>query len=173
MSMYWDQPQLSYLLYMMLNVFCHWTLLLLIYVGKEGQIDLSHSKYAQHGCDKEMSCCRRLVSCLCNKSGLFFLIFLVDILGKLEKKLDSCLSVLVSSLPVLVLWGFLCSIFAWIRSSTVHCWIEYFITLDLNFADTKYSAASNHWQQFTNWGHIPDFANKRITTDLFPDKQVY
>lgn len=42
-----------------------------------------------------------------------------------------------------------------------------------NTLHSKYSAASNHRQQFANWGHIPGFANKRITTDLFPDKQIY
>lgn len=72
----------------------------------EGKSDLSHSKYAQHGCDKEVPCCWKLVSCFCSKS------------------------------------------------------------------DWKYSAASNHQQQFTNWGHIPGFANKRITADLFSGQTI-
>lgn len=52
--------------------FQHWVLFLNDLIGKEGKIHLPHLKHAQRWCDKGVSCCRRLVSCICIKSGLFF-----------------------------------------------------------------------------------------------------
>lgn len=55
-----------------LALFGNWVWFLNDLIGEEGKIHLSHVKHVKHWCDKNVSCCRRLVSCICIKPGLLF-----------------------------------------------------------------------------------------------------